>query len=255
MITPFSRSISPGVELRVAEHVDDHVERDVAVLGRALDVVPRVLLARERVELAADRVDLAGDVARGRPPLRALEEHVLREVRDPARLARSRSASRPRASRSTTPTAPAASARSAAGGRSGASGARRRACLDPSCRAVELEARSSRRAPSARPRACSGPPGWLDRERRRARSSPGLQLEVAHELPVERGCRPPPVLLDDQRDAERRRRQSVRVEPAACPARRCRRSPAARDRLGERMRARVFASSRGRGPSGSAPAA
>ena len=76
----------PGVELRVAEHVDDHVERHVAVLGGALDVVARVLLARERVELAADRVDLAGDVARGRPPLGALEEHVLGEVRDPVRL-------------------------------------------------------------------------------------------------------------------------------------------------------------------------
>ena len=48
-----------GVELRVAEHVDEHVERDVAVLGRALDVVAGVLLAGERVELAADRVDLA----------------------------------------------------------------------------------------------------------------------------------------------------------------------------------------------------
>ena len=76
----------PGVELRVAKHVDDHVERHVAVLGGALDVVPRVLLARERVELAADRVDLAGDVARGRPPLGSLEEHVLGEVRDPVRV-------------------------------------------------------------------------------------------------------------------------------------------------------------------------
>ena len=52
-----------GVELRVAEHVDEDVERSVAVLGRALDVVAGVLLAGEGVELAADRVDLAGDVA------------------------------------------------------------------------------------------------------------------------------------------------------------------------------------------------
>ena len=71
-----------GVELRVAEHVDEDVERGVAVLGRALDVVARVLLAGEGVELAADRVDLAGDVARRRTVLRPLEEHVLREVRD-----------------------------------------------------------------------------------------------------------------------------------------------------------------------------
>ena len=77
-----------GVELRVAEHVDEHVERRVAGLGRALHVVARVLLAREGVELAADAVDLGGDVARGRPPLGALEEHVLGEVGDAVRLGR-----------------------------------------------------------------------------------------------------------------------------------------------------------------------
>ena len=77
-----------GVEARVAEHVDEHVERRVAGLGGAADVVARVLLAREGVELAADRVDLAGDVARSRPPLGSLEEHVLGEVRDPVRLCR-----------------------------------------------------------------------------------------------------------------------------------------------------------------------
>src|SRR5256885_7104674 len=38
------------------------------------------------VELAADRVDLPGDLARRRPPLRSLEEHVLREVRNAVRL-------------------------------------------------------------------------------------------------------------------------------------------------------------------------
>ena len=65
----------------------------VAVLGRALDVVARVLLAGERVELAADGVDLAADVARGRPPLGALEEHVLGEVRDAVRVRASRSGS------------------------------------------------------------------------------------------------------------------------------------------------------------------
>ena len=77
-----------GVEAGVPQHVRDHVERDVAVLGRALDVIGGVLLARERVELAADRVDLACDVARARPPLRALEEHVLGEVRDAVRVRR-----------------------------------------------------------------------------------------------------------------------------------------------------------------------
>jgi hypothetical protein len=76
-----------GVEAGVAEHVDEHVERDVARLGGALDVVAGQLLAGERVELAADRVDLGRDVTRGRPPLRALEEHVLGEVGDAALLA------------------------------------------------------------------------------------------------------------------------------------------------------------------------
>ena len=77
-----------GVELRVAQHVDEHVERDRAVLAGAADVVAGVLLAREGVELAADAVDLVPDVARGGAALGAFEEHVLREVRDPARVRR-----------------------------------------------------------------------------------------------------------------------------------------------------------------------
>ena len=76
-----------GVEARVAEHVDEDVERDIPGLRSALDVVPGELLARERVELAADRVDLRRDDARRRPPLGALEEHVLGEVRDAALVA------------------------------------------------------------------------------------------------------------------------------------------------------------------------
>ena len=100
-----------GVEPRVADHVDEHVERDVAGAGGALDVVARVLLAGEGVELAADPVDLGRDVTRGRPPLGALEEHVLREVGDAADRRASRSASPPRTSRSTRPTGPVASAR------------------------------------------------------------------------------------------------------------------------------------------------
>ena len=74
------------VELRVPEHVDEDVERDRPVLAGAADVVARVLLAGEGVELAADAVDLVADVARGRAALRALEEHVLGEVGDAARV-------------------------------------------------------------------------------------------------------------------------------------------------------------------------
>src|SRR5207253_3984519 len=77
-----------GVEPRVAEHVDENVECNVAVLGGALHVVGGVLLAGERVELAADRVDFPGDIACARSALRSLEEHVLREVRDSVRLRR-----------------------------------------------------------------------------------------------------------------------------------------------------------------------
>ena len=50
-----------GVEPRVAEHVDENVERDVARLRGALHVVARELLAGEGVELSADAVDLRRD--------------------------------------------------------------------------------------------------------------------------------------------------------------------------------------------------
>ena len=53
------------------------------MLAGAADVVARVLLGGERVELAADLVDLHREVARRRPFLGPLEEHVLGEVRDP----------------------------------------------------------------------------------------------------------------------------------------------------------------------------
>src|SRR5207247_9775154 len=60
-----------GLEARIADHVDEDVERDVTMLRGRLEVVARVLLAGERVELAPDRVDLAGELARGGTPLRA----------------------------------------------------------------------------------------------------------------------------------------------------------------------------------------
>ena len=76
------------VEARVEQHVRQHVERDVARLRAAAHVVAGQLLAGERVELTADRVDLCRDRPGGRAAFRALEEHVLGEVRDPLRLRR-----------------------------------------------------------------------------------------------------------------------------------------------------------------------
>ena len=74
------------VEARVEEHVGEHVERDIPGLRAAAHVVAGELLAGERVELTPDRVDLGRDRARGRPPLRPLEEHVLGEVGDALRV-------------------------------------------------------------------------------------------------------------------------------------------------------------------------
>ena len=85
-ITPFSRSISSGSNLEWRSMSRSTSKRRVAVLARAADEVARVLLAGEGVELAADPVDSRGQVARARPALGALEEHVLGEVRDPAVL-------------------------------------------------------------------------------------------------------------------------------------------------------------------------
>jgi hypothetical protein len=76
-----------GGERRVADHVEEDVERRRPLLGRAADVVARVLLGGEGVDLAADPVDRGRDVARQRSLLGALEEHVLGEMRDPVRLA------------------------------------------------------------------------------------------------------------------------------------------------------------------------
>ena len=68
------------------------VDRHRQMLVEHLDVVAGVFLRRERVEVAAERVDLLRDVL-GRAGRRALEEHVLDEVRDAAVLDRSRGAS------------------------------------------------------------------------------------------------------------------------------------------------------------------
>ena len=70
-------------ERRTQHHVAEQVERDLQVLVEHLDVVAGVFLGGERVQLAADRIDRLGDVLGGSGG-RALEEHVLDEMCDPA---------------------------------------------------------------------------------------------------------------------------------------------------------------------------
>ena len=85
-----------GVERGAQEQIGQHVDGAGQMLVEHLDVVARALLRRESVEMAPDRVDLLRDVLR-RPGRRALEEHVLDEVRD-ARVRRAlvpRSAGQP----------------------------------------------------------------------------------------------------------------------------------------------------------------
>ena len=76
-----------GAERRIADDVGEDVDGERQMLVEHLDVVARVFLRGERVELAADRIDRLRDVFR-RPARRALEEHVLDEVRDAAALGR-----------------------------------------------------------------------------------------------------------------------------------------------------------------------
>ena len=75
------------LESGMKHEIRQHVERRRQVLVEDLDVVAGVFLGSERVEVSAERVDLLGDVFR-RTRGRALEEHVLDEVRDAAMLDR-----------------------------------------------------------------------------------------------------------------------------------------------------------------------
>ena len=74
-------------ERRTHDDVGEDVDGERQMLVEHLDVVARVFLRGERVHLAADRIDRLRDVL-GAPGRRALEEHVLDEVRDAALLLR-----------------------------------------------------------------------------------------------------------------------------------------------------------------------
>jgi len=86
MITPFSALDLVRIELRVAQHVDEDVERDVRDLGGALDVVPGVLLAVKALN-SPPMPSISMEMSRARSACaQSLEEHVLREMRDAVRL-------------------------------------------------------------------------------------------------------------------------------------------------------------------------
>src|SRR5258708_6653412 len=70
-----------GIEFRAEHEVGDHVKGDGQVLVQNFGVEADLLLGSEGVEHAADRIHFAGD-GFGGAALRALENHVLHEVRE-----------------------------------------------------------------------------------------------------------------------------------------------------------------------------
>jgi len=70
-----------GVEGRIGQDVGQDVERQRHVGAQHPGVVGGGLDAGRGVEVAADRLDLLGDLAGG-APRRALERHVLEQMRD-----------------------------------------------------------------------------------------------------------------------------------------------------------------------------
>ena len=72
-------------EQRIADQVGQDVDRQRQVLVEHLQVIAGVFLGGEGVDLAADRIHLLRDFF-GTPARRALEEHVLDEVRDAGML-------------------------------------------------------------------------------------------------------------------------------------------------------------------------
>ena len=69
------------IERRIGQDVGQHVERERHVGSQHARVVGGGLDRGRGVEVAADRLDLLGDLARG-APRRALERHVLEQMRD-----------------------------------------------------------------------------------------------------------------------------------------------------------------------------
>ena len=82
-MTSFSRSSSRLVELRRADEVGDQLEPEPDIGRQRARVEHRLVARGPRVERPADILDRFGDAARV-APARALEHHMLDEVREPA---------------------------------------------------------------------------------------------------------------------------------------------------------------------------
>ena len=81
-MTFFSRSSSSASNCALGENVADDVQRQTGVDPENAGEIAGPLDPGLRVEVAADVLDRLGDVA-GASPARALERHVLDEMREP----------------------------------------------------------------------------------------------------------------------------------------------------------------------------
>ena len=70
-----------GIESGIGQDVGQHVQRQRNIGLHHFGVISGVLRAGGGIEVAADRLDLLGDLPRG-PARRALERHVLEQMRD-----------------------------------------------------------------------------------------------------------------------------------------------------------------------------
>ena len=93
-MTPFSRASSPSSKTEFGEDVAEHVEGEVDILAEHARRVVGEFGRGRGVDLAADILDVLGDLAR-RAAARALEGHVLDEMREAVLVGRARGASRP----------------------------------------------------------------------------------------------------------------------------------------------------------------
>ena len=81
-MTLFSRSSSSRSNVEFDQDIGQNVEREISVFGKHARIIGGLLGRGRGVEIAAGGFDLFGDGARRAPP-RALERHVLEQMRQP----------------------------------------------------------------------------------------------------------------------------------------------------------------------------